>query len=208
MTQDTQATPRTQDTQDTRTDRDDLVVNHIPLVHSVANKLNVPHQHEDLVGVGMVALVKTAAKYGPSYGVAFGAYAKRWIRKAMIKHLKRNADKETVPLDDHIHNIGGDGQANRTAILNDLRYYLHPVEEWVVVKRYFEKMRIDDIATELGFETSRVSQIHGNAIRKLRKAFGDTEDAPREEDGNNQDDLLQVVRKMIWDEWGLEVVEL
>ncbi len=195
--------------------QNDLVLKYIPLVHSIANRLNVPHLKDDLVGEGMIVLVKSAANYDPSRGVTFGQFTKKTIRQVMIKYLKKNSNHNTVYLDDkddtgasYYETIGRDGQADTTEFRDALAHYLHPVEEWVVTKRYFEKMSVESIATELGFNVSRVSLIHSNAIKKLKVAFDSPEVAPQEEEDNNQNNLLQVVRKMIWDEWGVEVVEI
>lgn len=186
----------------------DLITNHIPLVRSIANRLDNPSLKDDLVGEGMVALVKCAEKFDPDCGITLGAYAKHRIRGAMIHYLRKNSGDATEPLGDYERTIGNDGQADTCALRDTLQHCLHPIEEWVIVKRYFDKNSFQDIESELGLTQERVSQIHSNAIRKLKTALGPTEDAPQEESDDNQDALLQVVRKMIWDEWGVEVVEV
>jgi len=206
----------------------DLVTNHIPLVRSIATKLvgsknkrYWDERKDALVTEGIIALVKCADRFDSERGVTFGQFARVSIRNAMIRFLQRNSRNrnDTVSLDDrdedgipYHSSIGGDGQVEMIALRDELKHHLHPVEEWVVVKRYFEKMRMDDIAAQLGFPESRVSQIHKNAIRKLKRAFGPSSQAssgekPQEENpnDNSRSDLLQVVRKMMWDEWGVEV---
>ena len=46
----------------------DLVTKNIPLVHKIANRIGAPSHKDDLVGEGMVELVKQARRFDPSRG--------------------------------------------------------------------------------------------------------------------------------------------
>ena len=72
--------------------RDQLVIAHVDLVRSMANRLGrrLPSQVEvsELVSVGVMGLIDAAARYRPSLGVPFDAFARRRIHGAMLDALR------------------------------------------------------------------------------------------------------------------------
>jgi RNA polymerase sigma factor for flagellar operon FliA len=78
-------------TVDTAT-RDQLVLDHVGLVRALASRLahRVPAQVElaELISVGTLGLVEAAARYKPSLGVPFDAFARRRIHGAMLDALR------------------------------------------------------------------------------------------------------------------------
>ena len=76
-------------------DRDALVRRHLPLVRKIAwhvhGSMSTLVEIEDLVQVGLVALVEAAAAFEDRGQVAFGAYAATRIRGALIDELRRQA---------------------------------------------------------------------------------------------------------------------
>ncbi|HXT70739.1 MAG TPA: RNA polymerase sigma factor FliA [Vicinamibacterales bacterium] len=72
--------------------RDELVMNHVNLVRSMANRLarRLPSQVEvsELVSVGILGLIDAAGRYRPSLGVPFDAFARRRIHGAMLDALR------------------------------------------------------------------------------------------------------------------------
>ena len=77
-----------------RTDPGALVRQHMPLVRKIAwhvhGRVSSAIDVEDLVQIGMVALVEAANGY-EDRGHAFSTYASMRIRGAMIDHLRRHA---------------------------------------------------------------------------------------------------------------------
>ncbi|MGH9308243.1 MAG: sigma-70 family RNA polymerase sigma factor [Vicinamibacterales bacterium] len=73
-------------------DRDRLVLEHVGLVKSMAHRLvqRLPSQVEmnDLVSVGVLGLIDAAARYKPSTGVPFDAFARRRVHGAMLDSLR------------------------------------------------------------------------------------------------------------------------
>lgn len=73
-------------------DRDRLVMEHVGLVKSLAHRLvqRLPSQVEmnDLVSVGVLGLIDAAARYKPSTGVPFDAFARRRVHGAMLDSLR------------------------------------------------------------------------------------------------------------------------
>ncbi len=78
--------------------RDELVLAHSDLVRSIAYRIGQrlpPHvDRGDLVGVGMIGLLEAAARYRPSTGVPFEAFARRRVHGAIMDSLR---DLDWVP---------------------------------------------------------------------------------------------------------------
>jgi len=72
--------------------RDALVMQHVPLVKSLAQRLaqRLPAQVElnDLISVGVLGLVEAANRYRPTLGVPFDAFARRRVNGAMLDSLR------------------------------------------------------------------------------------------------------------------------
>ena len=72
--------------------RDRLVMDHLPLVKTMASRLahRLPSQVElsELVSVGTLGLIDAAGRYKPSLGVPFDAFARRRIHGAMLDSLR------------------------------------------------------------------------------------------------------------------------
>ncbi|MBI4476547.1 MAG: FliA/WhiG family RNA polymerase sigma factor [Acidobacteria bacterium] len=73
-------------------DRNWLVVHHLSLVKSMAQRLarRLPRQVEltDLISVGVLGLIDAAGRYQPATGVPFDAFARQRIRGAMLDALR------------------------------------------------------------------------------------------------------------------------
>lgn len=74
--------------------RSELIETHIGLVHQVARKLarSLGDQvsHEDLVGSGVLGLIRALESYDPAHGSAFSTYAVPRIRGAILDDLRSN----------------------------------------------------------------------------------------------------------------------
>lgn len=72
--------------------RDRLVMEHIALVKTLAQRLaqRLPSQVEvaDLISVGVLGLIDAAARYKPTLGVPFDAFARRRVQGAMLDSLR------------------------------------------------------------------------------------------------------------------------
>jgi RNA polymerase sigma factor for flagellar operon FliA len=72
--------------------RDELILENVPLVKSLAQRLarRLPLQVnvEDLVSAGVLGLVDAAGRYKPTLGVPFQAFARRRVQGAMLDALR------------------------------------------------------------------------------------------------------------------------
>lgn len=72
--------------------RDELVIEHVDVVKSIANRLarRLPPSVEtkDLISIGMLGLIDAAGRYRPRLGVPFDAFARRRVLGAMLDELR------------------------------------------------------------------------------------------------------------------------
>jgi RNA polymerase sigma factor for flagellar operon FliA len=72
--------------------RDRLVMEHVPLVKILAQRLahRLPSQVEvsELISVGLLGLIDAASRYKPGLGVPFDAFARRRVQGAMLDSLR------------------------------------------------------------------------------------------------------------------------
>ncbi len=72
--------------------RDELVIEHVDVVKSIANRLarRLPPSVEtkDLISIGMLGLIDAAGRYRPWLGVPFDAFARRRVLGAMLDELR------------------------------------------------------------------------------------------------------------------------
>ena len=72
--------------------RDQLVIEHVDVVKSIANRLarRLPPSVEtnDLISIGMLGLIDAAGRYRPWLGVPFDAFARRRVLGAMLDELR------------------------------------------------------------------------------------------------------------------------
>ena len=66
--------------------REILTGANIPLVLSVARKIDAPMSFEDKVGYGTMGLLNAFEGYDPDMGFRFSTYAIHWIRQYIVRH--------------------------------------------------------------------------------------------------------------------------
>lgn len=89
----TQSAPSTNRTKKDHTRRDELILEHLPLVTAIAahvqRSLPVHTELDDLVHAGVMGLFDAASKYRDDKKVAFPTYAKHRIRGAILDGLRQ-----------------------------------------------------------------------------------------------------------------------
>lgn len=133
--------------------RDRLVMAHVPLVKTVAQRLaqRLPSHVEtsELISVGVLGLVEAANRYQPALGVPFEAFARRRIHGAMLDALRhldwaprsaRRLRRETdAALANLRHQLGREPTEHEVAHALDMT----PAE----FERAMEELRALDVAT-------------------------------------------------------------
>ncbi len=86
-------TPEPEFVQPTTEERDQVVLEHLPLVRAIATRVheNLPVHVDvdDLIHAGIMGLFDAATKYNPDKKVAFAAYAKHRIKGAILDSLRQ-----------------------------------------------------------------------------------------------------------------------
>jgi RNA polymerase sigma-B factor len=156
-----------------------LIERHLPLVRAVARRFAGREEHDDLVQVGAIGLIKAVDRYDPDYGVSFAAFATPAIAGEIRHHLRDRSAPVRVPRRlqaegvrvtavafDSVAEPASDpvGEAHdRLAVVAALRR-LHPRERQVVQLRFGEDLSQAQIAARTG-----LSQVH--VSRTLRRAL-------------------------------------
>ncbi len=168
------------------------------VVHRIRPRLPASVSEDELHSAGMVGLLAASRAYDPSQGASFKTYAYHRIRGAILDELRRmdflpRSFREKVqkrgeeapsivplPLDQ-------DGQGTLTSesevenhcereeMLEILRAAMDqlPDKMRMVMGLYYGKqLKMREIGDRLGLTESRVSQIHANAVARLRHKLG------------------------------------
>ncbi len=71
--------------------RDSLIEENLPLVRKLASSVFAPGiELDDLIGHGVLGLIRAAQKYDQSKGINFSAFARSHIKGAMLDQLRAN----------------------------------------------------------------------------------------------------------------------
>lgn len=74
--------------------RNDMVMQYMPLVHKVVHKLNIntkEYEHDDLVNIGVIGLMKAIEKYDDNLNVPFINYAYMRIKGSIIDEIRKTS---------------------------------------------------------------------------------------------------------------------
>jgi RNA polymerase sigma factor (sigma-70 family) len=183
-----------------RRKRDALVAQHLDWAHGIARHvarlLPTWFTVDDLVGPVEIALVKVAAEYDPSRNDSFRAFAYRRIYGSCFDSVRRKEYLERSHF-----SLGSQPQLNKSANRAGKDRELQipdkgPTPEeaaaaaqqsrvWAIVQQlpsrhalvilavYGGGMSLEDLATKVDVGSSRLSQIHHEALRMLRTCCED-----------------------------------
>lgn len=151
--------------------------------------------HEDLISIGTIGLIKGISTFDATKGVRLATYAARCIENEILMYFRsQRKSEQDVSLSDYIDS-GSDGAAlSLMDVVGDeedllekvsnrqqaeqLRHaveQLEPREKQVIILRYGLKngktLRQREVAQQLGISRSYISRIEKSALGKLRKAM-------------------------------------
>lgn len=156
--------------------KDKLVLHNIRLVHKIANKFITPVPHDELVSVGIEALIRSLDSYDPDKGFRVTTYVYRLI----YWEIKRSLSKaprygQEVEYDEFIENTGDSTEFVEPDI--DTQRYIEVAfkeagltdrERHIVLTLLHTDQTPREVAEALHMSRERVRQINKVAIRKLR----------------------------------------
>lgn len=124
------------------TDKENLILEHLPLVKNVVSRIDSGHSgydQEDLVNIGIIGLIDAIDKFDNSKNVPFEAYARIRIRGSVIDELRRS----------------GPVSRNRMDRLNE--YYKAKKD---LENKFLRTVTEQEICDELGIGSDELSTIH------------------------------------------------
>ena len=133
--------PYSSRTQGVAVDRDEIILEHVPLVkyhaYRIVGQLPPSVEIDDLINAGVLGLMDAVAKFDPTRGVKFKAYAEIRIRGAMIDSLRqldwapqslRRRGKELREAKDKLQNQLG-REAGPQEVCEEIGIELHQLHE-------------------------------------------------------------------------------
>jgi len=146
---------------------------------------------DDLAQNGYIAMLRLARRYDPSRGVPLGAYLRSRLNGTMADTLRaeaRQSKRDKVSGDggfeeDASHETKVDPKAQSAPVgeagaqTNSLLALLSAVSKRALTPRqifalrllYFHQLTMKQVGAILGVGESRISQIHGDAMNRLRR---------------------------------------
>jgi RNA polymerase sigma factor FliA len=160
---------------------------------SVLRKAPSSVELDDLVSIGMVALLEAVERFDPARGVPEGAFLRIRVRGAMIDHLRQvgpvsrtrgtvRRERRWVALEDGKEGGLGDnlvhespspeetiGARQEDAQIHDLVSSLPDVERTLVQRHDLEGCPLHVVAGELGITPTQASKLRALALYRMRQ---------------------------------------
>lgn len=181
--------------------KDSIIKNNMHFVIKLVNKTisnGSPEEPDDLVGMGMIGLMKAYDTYDYTKNINFSTYlAKVVVREfsanARAKGMKCRSKYSSISMDNNLYkNNSGGGEKLLSEVLADeshlelaavedsifedvLNGYIErkliPNEKIVSRKYFFEGMTISDIGRDMNVSRQRAHQLFKSSVRKLAPVF-------------------------------------
>lgn len=130
-------------------------------------------EFDDLVSIGMLAVLKAITGFDASRGTRFHYYAATKIQFEMRKAIDRYSGKlETVPLEDDELSEEGDFReqvVDKYYWKAAMRECLSPVETKVVRMVIWDELSFREIEEQTHYSHTKVASIYHGAIEKLKR---------------------------------------
>ena len=166
------------------------------VVNRIKARLPVSVSEDELFAAGMYGLMRAARSYDPSKGAGFKTYAYHRIRGSILDDLRRldflprsmrdrarkNGEEAPsvvgIPTDEDGHESLAASQVEVESESSDMHDVLFreidalPDKMRIVMSMYYrEELKMREIGEKLNLTESRVSQIHSNAVSRLRRVM-------------------------------------
>ena len=182
--------------------RNILIEHNLRLVAHIVKKYSGSvRDHEDLISIGTIGLIKGISSFNPSKGTRLATYAARCVENEILMLLRsKKKEQGDVSLSE---TIGTDKEGNQIMLIDvlhsdeadifadintgievrrlyqNIRSELDPREQEVIILRYGlidgHSMPQREIAKRLHISRSYVSRIEKKAVNKLRKGICEEE---------------------------------
>ena len=173
--------------------RDLLIRHNLRLVAHVTKKYYAAGQdHDDLISIGVIGLIKAVDSFDPGKGARFATYGARCVENELLMNFRAGKkDQGTAYINDPIEGEGEGGltlndvvadpfcldesyeqQEEKGELRQLVQAYLEGRERQIVLLRYGftgqDPLTQQEVADILGISRSYVSRIEKKALEKLR----------------------------------------
>ncbi len=180
--------------------RNTLIEHNLRLVAHIAKKYTgCGQEHEELLSIGTIGLIKGISSFNPDKGTRLATYAARCVENEILMLFRaKKKEQGDVSLNE---SIGTDKEGNQIMLIDvmsdegedvfdsihteveikqlyqNIREELDPREQEVIILRYGlidgHSLPQREIAKKLNISRSYVSRIEKKAVKKLRKGICD-----------------------------------
>lgn len=180
--------------------RNTLIEHNLRLVAHIAKKYTgCGQEHEELLSIGTIGLIKGISSFDPNKGTRLATYAARCVENEILMLFRaKKKEQGDVSLNE---SIGTDKEGNQIMLIDvmsdegedvfdsihteveikqlyqNIREELDPREQEVIILRYGlidgHSLPQREIAKKLNISRSYVSRIEKKAVKKLRKGICD-----------------------------------
>jgi len=142
-------------------ERDELIVNFMPLAKSIAikRKKTLPKHidFEEIESVAFMGLVKAAEKFDKNISPSFSSYASLRIF-GEIQDFLRNNFKNTSQIVSSLEEIDVEQIEKSFEISDDILFHLSDDDKDIIKYYYVDQLSLKEIGSILGVSESRISQ--------------------------------------------------
>ena len=138
---------------------------------------------------GCLGLVRAAERFDPAQGFTFSTYATECVRSYILRHLKQGRDQARIACVSLETPLGQVGEGRLVDVIEDvlaappehaalseagfdaLLAPLPDQHQEILRDIYEARMPMAEIGARRGFSPARCSQLHNQALRRLRKTL-------------------------------------
>lgn len=154
---------------DPNADEDTLIRNNIPLVVSIAfsYKPKPPLEHDDLISVGTLGLLKAIRGFKPELGYQFSTLATTVINREILREVKKHDKKNKLEsLDFDMESEIKEKESFEDIIPNSL----DDTEKEILYLRFYLDFTYQQIGQHFGFSKQWISNKMNEILKKIRES--------------------------------------
>jgi RNA polymerase sigma-70 factor (ECF subfamily) len=145
----------------------------------IATRVGNRETAEDMAGDVFVRAVESFGSY-QERGLPVQAWLFRIAHNLVIDHYRRNARRQTVPIEDAAELVGTPDPSGEVELklsmerVNEMIEYLNPGQQEVIALRFVGGLSAEEAGTVMGRTPGAIRELQRTALKALRALLGPT----------------------------------